>query len=253
MIYITGDTHGDDLKFKEDNMPGESSWTSKDTLIICGDFGFIYYDDAFPKGKEHFDNLLDMLERKKYNIVFVDGNHENFDLLYDTDKYPLVEKYGNTVRKIRNNIFHLQRGLIYTIEGKTFFSFGGAYSIDKARRVSLNPERSKDNPVHWWPQELPNDEEYERGIESLKTVGYKVDYIITHTAPNTVLEMLKYTLPPKERENFILDPHDMQLRSYLDMLWHNATFKRWYFGHWHYDKHLTDKARALLFDVETIY
>lgn len=95
-------------------------------------------------------------------------------------------------------------------------------------------------------------EEYKRGIESLNSVDYKVDYIITHTAPNTALEMLKYTLPPKERTNFVLDPHDMQLRSYLDMVWHNTDFKRWYFGHWHQDKHLTNKARMLLFDVEII-
>ena len=35
MIYITGDTHGDQLRFIEGNMPGESEWTSDDFLIIC--------------------------------------------------------------------------------------------------------------------------------------------------------------------------------------------------------------------------
>ena len=249
MIKITGDSHGDLIKFEEDNMPGESTWSSDDKLIICGDFGFVWYDDTYPEGRAHYESMLDRLEQKEYEILFADGNHENFDLLYE---YPEIERYGNTVRQIRKNIYHLQRGRIYTIENKTFFVFGGAYSVDKASRVAFNPERSKDKPVLWWPQELPCQEEYKRGIESLKSVDYKVDYIITHTAPNTALEMLKYTLPPKERTNFVLDPHDMQLRSYLDMVWHNADFKRWYFGHWHQDKHLTDKARALLFDVEII-
>lgn len=44
MIHITGDTHGDQLRFIEGNMPGESEWASDDFLIICGDFGFIFSD-----------------------------------------------------------------------------------------------------------------------------------------------------------------------------------------------------------------
>lgn len=240
MIRITGDCHGDALRFTEEKMPGESSWTAQDKLIICGDFGYVWYDDSFPQEKAHFDSILDDLECRPYDILFVDGNHENFNALY---AYPEVEKYGNTVHKIRENIFHLQRGRIYTIEGKTFFTFGGAYSIDKARRVEN---------VSWWPQELPTEEEKNRGVEALKSVGYKVDYIITHTAPNAALDLLKYTLPPQERDGFWFDVHEMAFRSYLDMIWHDATFTRWYFGHWHHDKHLTDKARALLNDVDII-
>lgn len=249
MINVTGDCHGCETKFIEDNMPGESTWTADDTLIICGDFGYVWYDDSFPVGKAHFDRLLDMLERKPYDIVFVCGNHENFDEIY---RYPEVQRYGNPVHQIRRNIFHLQRGYIYTIEEKTFFAFGGAYSIDKARRIQDGPDRPINLPVSWWPQELPSKEEYERGISSLKAVDYKVDYIVTHTAPNIALEMLKYTLPLQERSGFVMDPHDMELRSYFDMIWHNATFTCWYFGHWHRDKRLTDKARALFYDVERI-
>ncbi len=222
-------------------MAGESAWTAGDTLIICGDFGFVWYDETSPELKRQGDLLLDMLAQKPYEILFVDGNHENFDLLY---AYPEIERYGGTVHQIRKNIFHLQRGRIYTIENKTFFTFGGAYSIDKASRMGL--------PKAWWPQELPSGEEYDRGLATLKAVDFSVDYIVSHTAPNTALEMLRYTLPPRERDSFWLDPHDMELRSYLDMIWHNARFKRWYFGHWHIDCHLTEKARALLFDLERI-
>lgn len=240
MIYITGDCHGSEIKFLENNMPGENTWTEDDKLIICGDFGFIWFDDEYPEGKAYFDGLLDFLESKSYDILFVDGNHENFNELY---KFPEVERYGNTVHKIRRNIFHLQRGRIYTIEGKTFFAFGGAYSIDKASRFEN---------ISWWPQELPNEEEYRRGLEALKAVGNKVDYIVTHTAPDTALEYIKYSLAPQERNALRLDHHDMLLRNYFDIIWHSTEFKRWYFGHFHYDKHLTSKARALLNDVEVI-
>ena len=69
MIYITGDTHGDlnrldSIKLKKG-----------DTLIICGDFGFIW------DGSAREEKILRQLGKKKYNICFLDGTHENFDLL----------------------------------------------------------------------------------------------------------------------------------------------------------------------------
>ena len=44
MLYITGDTHGDPLRFIEGNMPGEQEWTASDYLIVCGDFGYVFID-----------------------------------------------------------------------------------------------------------------------------------------------------------------------------------------------------------------
>ena len=52
---------------------------------------------------------------------------------------------GGYVHKLRHNLIHLMRGEIYIIEGKTFFTFGGGYSIDKPFR--------KEN-VSWWPAEI---------------------------------------------------------------------------------------------------
>ena len=72
MIYITGDTHGEFSRFKD-------STTRKikkgDTLIVCGDFGFIW------DGSREEDRILKKLSKKKYNICFVDGTHENFEML----------------------------------------------------------------------------------------------------------------------------------------------------------------------------
>ncbi len=233
MIYITGDTHGEKIRFIENNM-GDDNWTSEDCLIVCGDFGYVF------KNNTAENEFLDELERTKpYTICFCDGNHENFDALY---KYPEVEKFGNTVHKIRENIFHLERGRIYTIEGKTFFTFGGAYSIDKAWRVAYNPDRSEDKPVLWWPQEIPNDEEYHRAADALKAVNYKVDYIITHTAPKEIiLKMGKYP-----------DAHDMQLTGFLEWIMFKADFKHWYFGHWHISETFYDKYTAVYFDIQKI-
>ncbi|MBQ7980959.1 MAG: hypothetical protein IJ305_05050 [Oscillospiraceae bacterium] len=48
MIYITGDTHGEKVRFIENNM-GDDSWSEQDYLIICGDFGYYFLNDAYEK------------------------------------------------------------------------------------------------------------------------------------------------------------------------------------------------------------
>lgn len=238
MIYITGDTHGSLERFSEVGMKGESTWTADDKVIICGDFSFIWYDEDNKKGKEYDNKALDILAQKPYEILFIDGNHENFNELYS---YPQVERYGDKVHKIRDNIYHLQRGRIYKIEGKSFFTFGGAYSIDKYRR--------QEN-ISWWSQESPNEQEYARAEQALAQVNYKVDYIITHTAPAAVIEVLMYLMPYEDRINYTVNAKDYRITNFLnEKIWFKASFKHWYFGHWHLDKQINNKATALLSDV----
>ena len=188
-IYITGDMHGDIGRFSEICLDSENNLREHDKLIVCGDFGFIWYNSRDHTGKTADNSQLDELSKKPYEILFVDGNHENFNELYS---YPEIEKYGASVHKIRDNIYHLERGRIYNIAGNTFFTFGGAYSIDKAYR--------KQN-ISWWPHELPTNEEYKRAINSLKAAGNKVDYIITHTCPGEIVKLMLHKITsPEEYE-----------------------------------------------------
>ncbi len=234
MIMITGDTHGELWRFCEECMPGESTWTEDDVLIICGDFGFIWYDETDLVGYRCNEEALNTLSHKPYCILMLDGNHENFNRLYS---YPEVECYGEVVHKIRDNIFHLERGRIYEIQGKTFFTFGGAYSVDKYLRQE---------DISWWRQELPCDEEYRLGAQSLKDAGFKVDYILTHTAPNELIRHL----------GFSPDPHDAELTGYLEWIMFETDFKHWYFGHFHIEKTINlpngKQLRALFNDVVVI-
>ena len=41
MIYITGDTHGEISRFSENE--AIKNLSSDDFLIICGDFGFVFF------------------------------------------------------------------------------------------------------------------------------------------------------------------------------------------------------------------
>ena len=105
MIYITGDTHGDISCFKN---PKLNKLGEKDILIVCGDFGFIWN----PHDKNEKKNL-EFLKKRKYTICFVDGAHENFDILNSYKPYRW--KGGNT-HKIADNIYHLMRGELPSAE-----------------------------------------------------------------------------------------------------------------------------------------
>ena len=91
MVYITGDTHVDferldSLRLKKG-----------DTLIICGDFGFIW------DGSAREEKILKQLGKKKFNICFIDGTHENFELL---DEYEQGVFCGGKAHNISGNLYH---------------------------------------------------------------------------------------------------------------------------------------------------
>lgn len=132
MIYITGNTHGDINRFETEQT---KKFTSEDYLIICGDFGFIW------NGGKKEEKQLERLSQKPYTILFVDGTHENFDLL---NAYPTKRWNQGTVHEIRPNILHLMRGEIFEIEGHSIFAFGGGETEEK--EVYMETGR-------WWPEE----------------------------------------------------------------------------------------------------
>ena len=87
MIYVTGDTHGDidSGKLTNKRFPRQKSLTKDDYLIICGDFGYIWWGNR----KDLY--WVQWLSRKPWTTLFVDGNHENFDII---NEYPVSEWNG---------------------------------------------------------------------------------------------------------------------------------------------------------------
>lgn len=126
MIWVTGDTHGDWItRLCTDSFPEQKEMTKDDYVIICGDFG-IWRDSA----RQRY--ALKWLEEKKFTTLFIDGNHENYDVL---DAYPVSEWHGGKVHFIKPSAIHLMRGQIFNIERKTFFTFGGARIRVKSRII----------------------------------------------------------------------------------------------------------------------
>lgn len=233
-IFVTGDIHGDVTRFSEFYIPNENELTEKDCVIVCGDFGLIWYNQNDNTGSRVQRYELDTLSEKPYQILFCDGNHENFNEIYN---YEVIELYGGKAHKIRDNIYHLMRGEVYNIEDKKIFVMGGAYSIDKYMRKAN---------ISWWEQELPNDEEFKNAVANIKKVNNKVDYIISHTAPSEIIKLM----------GFYPDIHDSELTGFFNWVMYETDFKRWYFGHWHIDEPFNFKHygkekcfRAVYFDV----
>ncbi|HCA40891.1 MAG TPA: hypothetical protein DEP01_04935 [Aminobacterium sp.] len=217
-IYVTGDKHGtveiDEL------LPFYYTvgkyLTPEDHLVIMGDFGLLFD----PCLTEREQKWLTWLSSMPWNTLFIDGNHENFTRL---DHLPEIERFGNSVGVVSDNIFHLKRGYIYTIEGFRCFCFGGALSLDKNMRRP---------GISWWEREIPSEEEMARGWQSLDQVQWKVDYVFTHMAPNLVLIELchkKYIGAKLKLAHVPRDP----VAIYLNTIVSRLSFRRWYFGHLH--------------------
>lgn len=207
MIFITGDTHGDiDLgKLSSKRFTIGKKLTREDYVIICGDTAIIWDNGGFDR------YIQKWYASKPWTTLFVDGNHENHELL---NRYPVSVWHGGYVHRIRDNIIHLMRGQIYNIDGKIFFTMGGAMSHDMKIRKAY---------VDWWPQEIPSASEWLTAFSNLDKVGRAVDYVISHEAPlNVVQGLLGYSTG---------SPVAKQFNALID----GISYKHWYFGHHHCD------------------
>lgn len=220
MVYITGDIHGDINFFKN---PKLKKLTENDALIVCGDFGFLWNNSEKEK------KALEILKKKKYTICFVDGAHENFDMLNSYQPYRY--KGGNT-HKIAQNIYQLLRGEIFTFDKHTFFCMGGGESEDIEMRT---------DGTSWWKDEMPNAEELRNGARNLKDYDYKVDYIITHEGPAIAKDFI--------RLHTNAEMHLTPLNTYLQELMKSVEYNHWYFGSLHMDLNISKKMTAVFNDV----
>ena len=213
MIYVTGDTHGDIGRFKSKEI---KKLKKNDVLIVCGDFGFVW------DGSKKEQKILRWLGKRKYQVLFCEGTHDNLDLLAQR---PVVDFCGGKARQVDGKCMQLLRGEIYTIESDTIFVFGGGETADVDDRTQ---------GITWWAQELPSQEEMDYARGNLNKQGNVVDYIITHEASATICGFLNM-------ESF----HTNHLNAFLDEVAGSVRYKQWFFGRYHQDKVIPPLYRAL--------
>ena len=236
MIYMTGDTHAEFTRFSKKSFDAAEN----DCVIICGDFGGVWNGTSYQR------YWLDWLAAKPWTTLFVDGNHENYDLLAT---YPVSQWQGGKVQLIRPNVIHLMRGQVFIIDGLRFFVMGGAASHDvssgilelddpnfyeKRRRLDRAKALYRVNHLSWWKEELPSREEYAEGLKNLEAVGNRVDVILSHCAPSSVQDVLSGGRYQKDA-----------LTDYLEMIRERCSFRHWFFGHYHEDRDVGEKFTLL--------
>lgn len=215
MIYITGDLHGDLTRFKQRKI---KRLKKGDTLIVCGDFGFVY------NGDESEEKALKWLSKRKYNVLFVDGAHDNLTLL---EKYELCDLHGAQARRINERVYMLLRGNVYDIEDKRIFAFGSGLS----ESYNIISDIMSSNAGS-----LPTTENTENGLRRLAEVENTVDYIITYDAPVSA-------------KTYIGEGNNNGLNTYFEEIYRLVNFKCWYFGRYHKDKAVTRLFKAVYEDV----
>lgn len=199
VIFITGDTHGDLDDLNDRRLKGLKKG---DKLIVTGDFGFIW-----DNSEKELKNLK-KLSKKKFDILFVDGAHENHERL---KAFREVDLYCAKGYRIDHNIYCLKRGEIYTIDGLQVLAIGGG----------LDPH-IHDESEH--PLSMPTDEELAYAVENIRSRRLRVDIIVTHEPPASVKRVV-------DRSAAVND-----LNLFLDTVLRNTRFRCWYFGCLHEDR-----------------
>ena len=125
-----------------------------------------------------------------------------------------------------------------------------ASGLHRARCVDLNKEAYKDawernlnvriDHVSWWDRELPSQEEMNRGLRELERHRNRVDYIVSHCAPQDVLSAAGF---------FDSNP----LTLYFNTIARNTEFKKWFFGHYHDNRQLLTKWIMLYEQIVRIW
>lgn len=227
--FVTGDTHGELSRIYNwiDRMDLNDFGIN---IIIAGDAGICWNKnkkDLLQTIQFHEDNY-------DFHIWFIDGNHENFDILklYEPDDCGIVN--------ISPHIHYLPRGTgiyIQTSDGiKSLLCCGGADSIDKYRRIPH---------LTWWADEMITQKDINKCLKHKKDVD-KVDYIITHCCPYSVFKKYAVYLITLAGIDQGAVEHESELM--LDQLAENMDCDKHFFGHYHVDKQLDDKYRCLLND-----
>lgn len=167
-IVFAGDIHGNGNHLKW--VMNEAADRAADVVYSVGDFG---YWPHFESGQDFLRLAHDLAQDHAIPIMWIPGNHENWDVLD-----ALVAQHGNerpipTPAKDKRYrasqwVQFVPRGCVMDFDGTTVLGVGGAYSVDWKHR---------EKGVSWWPQEKITPEI----VDSIDSGP--VDILVTHEAP----------------------------------------------------------------------
>lgn len=190
-VLFAGDTHGDanHVRF----LLAKAGQVGADAVFVLGDFGIWNHMD----GGTFTDAVSKFAGLAKIPVLFLPGNHDNYDLLFEWEATKPRDRDGFVV--LRPWLGYSPRGHRWNWKDIRFMSLGGAYSIDKHHRVqddeaALRTAQRRQDQGHrltarqryllrtgqesWWCQEEISQEELDHALRP-----GEVDVLLTHDKP----------------------------------------------------------------------
>jgi len=143
-------------------------------IIACGDFGYWVHISS---GQKFVNRIAKLAETNNIHFLWVDGNHENHDILND-----LLAKHGDSEPIPTPNewVKWIPRGCRFRIGDTNLMGYGGAWSVDWMDRTE---------GLSWWRGELIDPEHIAQVDDE------PVDILVTHEAPMGAQLSYKDKLP----------------------------------------------------------
>lgn len=125
-------------------------------------------------------------------------------------------------------------GEVYDLDGKKSIAIGGAYSIDKERRLLLGKP--------WFADEQPSDGIKKTVEAKLESLGWKIGQVLSHTCP-VDFEPVDCFLPGVDQSKV-----DKSTEQWLGKIESKLTYNRWLCGHFHINRKVF-KLQFLMEDI----
>lgn len=206
-VLFAGDIHGD---INHAQWVIETAHNTECTHIIaCGDFGYWVH---MPRGQKFVNAVANMAKKHNIKFLWVDGNHENHDILRD-----LADEHGDDAPINTPNewVQWIPRGCKFQIGTTTFMGYGGAYSVDWMQR---------EEGLSWWRGELINpyhvdllDDEH-------------VDILVTHEAPLGKEISYKDDIPVSVAQRALVSEIVNKVTPDVVVCGHHHTRATWHIG-----------------------
>lgn len=181
-IAIAGDWHG----ITEAMLSGMryAARHGADAVIHVGDFAFRF-------SAQFLSELAEQVRISGVPIYFIRGNHDDRDYLdsFLTDSYSPAE--------IVPGVFYVPDGAVVSFGNTDIAFLGGAYSVDRARRVLGET---------WWENEEPDADAVQHFVDG----GIQAPVMVVHELPRNALNVngrhhMIETLPSREMTQKAID------------------------------------------------
>lgn len=183
-IFVAGDTHGN-LAWVVNHLYPLAARLDADMILVLGDFG--WWEHTM-QGVTFLNFISDTAQETGIPLAALRGNHDNLARINAW--------YGNKPRgihgfvKTREGVYFIPDGHLFEIDGVKLRAFGGAYSVDKQRRLEEEGRRTleaaeqgvpKDHRgTLWFPEEELTPEQFKALMDEYSG---PVDVVLSHDRP----------------------------------------------------------------------